>query len=122
VPFYRCFIRGEDFPGECIGSSGLYGFYTTRWVQAVSTAKAELEALAALRKDPSFALPEGFTKPVSSRVFVEEIVQIRRLPRMRGRGATWFTDDGNDDPRASREERQETARNRALARKPASRS
>jgi hypothetical protein len=122
VPFYRCFIRGEDFPGECIGSTGLYGFYTTRWVQAVSTAKAELEAVAALRKDPNFALPEGFTKPVSARVFVEEIVQIRKLPRMRGRGATWFTDDGEDDSREIREDKIEAARSRALSRKPARRS
>lgn len=121
MPFYRCFIRGENFPGECIGSTGIVGFYTTRWVQAVSPAKAELEAVAALRKDPSFALPEGFDKPVSSRVFVEKIVQIRKLPRMRGRGATWFS-EGKDDPRLSLEERREKARNRAMARKPVERS
>ena len=122
MPFYRCFIRGENFPGECIGSTGLYGFYTTRWVQAVSPAKAELEAVAALREDPSFALPEGVPASGKARVFVEEIVQIRKLPRMRGRGATWFTDDGEDDPRASRDERLEIARNRAMARKPVERS
>lgn len=122
MPFYRCFIRGENFPGECIGSTGLYGFYTSRWVEAVSPAKAEIEALAALRKDPSFALPEGFTKPVSSCVFVEEIVQIRKLPPMRGGGATWFADDEAGNPRASLEERRETTRNRALARKPDERS
>ena len=92
MPFYRCLIRGENFPGECVASEGLWGFYTTRWVQALNVRAAELKAVAAMRKDPSFKAPPGAPRSRDARVYVEEIVRIDRLPRFRGRGATWFSD------------------------------
>ena len=93
MPFYRCFIRGEHFPGECIGRRGLYGFYTTRWLQALNEHHAEIKAVEILRKDTSFALPAGVPKSPDTKVYVEEIERIARLPRFRGKGATWFAQD-----------------------------
>jgi hypothetical protein len=98
LPFYRCFIRGENFPGECIGKTGPHGFYTTRWLEAVDENAAELCAVEMLRREECFAFPPDIPKPTETRVFVEEILQIKRLPRFRGGGATWFSEvEGDDD-------------------------
>jgi hypothetical protein len=97
VPFYRCLVRGENFPGEIIGEAGIYGFYTTRWIQALNEKRAELRAVEALRRDPKLALPRDFPVPANSRVYVERIQQVSRLPRMRGGGATWFRQEEGSD-------------------------
>jgi len=96
LPFYRCLLRGENFPGEIIGGEGLNGFYTTRWVQAVTERRAELLAVEALRRDPKLALPPDLAFPIDARVYLEEIHKVARLPRMRGGGATWFKQVGGD--------------------------
>jgi hypothetical protein len=97
VPFYRCFVRGEHFPGQLIGADDSYGFYTTRWVQALNRKRAELRAVEAIRRDPSFALPDGAPEPADARVYVEKIEQVARLPRFRGGGATWFSEKEDSD-------------------------
>jgi hypothetical protein len=102
MPYYRCFVRGEHIPGEVIGSTGLYGFYTTRWVQALNRKRAELRAVNAVRRDPRMALPEGVPTSPHARLYVEEIDQIVRLPRFRGGGATWFAEDEESPGRRDR--------------------
>ena len=99
MPFYRCLLRGEHIPGEVIGSAGLYGFYTTRWVQALNPRRAELRAVEAVRRDPKMAVPDGVPRSPDARVHVEEIERIPRLPRFRGGGAIWFAEDGESPPR-----------------------
>ncbi len=97
MAFYRCFIRGEHFPGECIGQKGVYGFYTTRWVEALNKEEAELRAVDLLREDRSLALPEGAAKPADARVYVEEIEEVDELPESTGGGATWFSEAGESE-------------------------
>ena len=41
MPVYRCFIRGENFPGALIGERWPIGFYTTRFVVAESAPDAQ---------------------------------------------------------------------------------
>ncbi|MDB5704205.1 MAG: hypothetical protein JWN66_1321 [Sphingomonas bacterium] len=99
MPAWKCFIRGTGFPVGPMGNPGPYGFYTTRWVQALNRRKAETKALALLRKDPSFDKPKRrfswSRRPdlSAARVHFERIDRIAFLPRRRGGGATWFPED-----------------------------
>jgi hypothetical protein len=106
LPFFKCLIRGEHIPGEIIGQSGLYGFYATRWVQALNAGRAELRAIEAVRRDPLLAVPDDVPKSPDARLWLEEIEQVARLPRSRGGGATWFSEDeGEPGDSASRKGR-----------------
>ena len=99
MAWYQCLIRGEKFPGILIGKTEMVGFYTTRWVDAADPDEAELAAVAALKRDPCFALPEGTARPVEARVFVEEIIELAAAPESEGKGATWFVEA--DDEQAN---------------------
>ena len=48
MAWFRCFIHGENFPGELIGSAVPVGFYVIRFVEADDAAEAETLALRAL--------------------------------------------------------------------------
>jgi len=77
MPWYKCFVHGKDFPGELISQKSAAGFYTTRFAQAGSPEEAELKVLAELKRDPRLKLPEGLSAPEKSRLFFEDIVEIR---------------------------------------------
>ena len=88
---YRCSIRGESFPGELVGSKGLYGFYTTRWIEAASAEEAEMTALELLKSEPTFQIKSPKLREQSkAKVYFEEIVPVRETKRKPGGGATWF--------------------------------
>ena len=70
------------------GEFALFGFYTTRWVEADSPEAAETEALALLRSEETFAFPEGYSGALNAAVFFDEIVEVEG-PQRQG-GATWF--------------------------------
>lgn len=76
MSWYKCSVVGEDFPGTILGKSQLIGFYTTRFVEAVSAEEAEMLTLNLLKEDPQLRLPKGIPKPTSARVTFEEIVEI----------------------------------------------
>jgi hypothetical protein len=52
--WFRCSVRGENFPGELVGSPGDVGFYTTRFIEAPDAAQAEARVLANLKEDPAW--------------------------------------------------------------------
>ncbi|MCI0637989.1 MAG: hypothetical protein L0Y72_23555 [Gemmataceae bacterium] len=60
MAWFRCFTRGENFPGKLAGETGLVGFYTTRFVEASSAEKAEALALEGLRAEAKLAPPAGY--------------------------------------------------------------
>lgn len=74
--WYRCLIRGENFPGEMIGQTHPVGFYTTRYVADATPEAAELAALSVLKHHKSLQLPDGVAKPKEARVYFEEIVEV----------------------------------------------
>jgi hypothetical protein len=76
MPWFRCFVRGEDFPGSMIGMSHPVGFYVTKFVEAADAEQAELRALDRLRADPKLAPPPGFRPTDKSRVFFEAIEEV----------------------------------------------
>ena len=87
--WYRCFIRGENFPGQLAHSAALVedarpvgaqepvGFFVTRFVEADSVEQAEQNALLLLRSEPKLAPPEGYKPSGRARVFFEEISEVR---------------------------------------------
>jgi hypothetical protein len=74
--WFRCFIRGENFPGQLIGEPGPIGFYVTRFVEATETEAAEAQALDTLRSEPKLSTPPGFTPNGQSKIFFEEIAKV----------------------------------------------
>lgn len=76
MPFYRCLIRGEDFPGSLAGEPHPVGFYTTRFVEAPSAEDAELAALAILRGEPEFARIRPEERMPGAQVYFEEIEEL----------------------------------------------
>jgi hypothetical protein len=54
VNWYKCFIAGENFPGQLIDQDYLIGFYTTRFVQAAGEEDAESVGLEFLKTEDSF--------------------------------------------------------------------
>jgi len=76
MPWYKCSITGENFPGILVGINGDVGFYTTRFVEAPSANEVEPLALSNLKNEAALTLPEGIAKPTNARVFFENIEQV----------------------------------------------
>ena len=86
--WYRCFIRGEDFPGQLARSALLVegakpvvahepvGVFITRFVEADSVDQAAQKALLLLRSEPKLAPPESYPPGGEARVFFEEISEV----------------------------------------------
>jgi hypothetical protein len=88
---FRCFIRGENFPGELTGGAGLFGFYTTRFVEAASAEEAETLALQGLKAEPKLAPPAGYKPAGIARVFFEEIAEVAACDvPARQQGFVWY--------------------------------
>jgi hypothetical protein len=94
MPWYRCLILGENFPGELIGKSRPVGFYVNRFVEAPDPKQAEQVALAELRREKKLALPEGVKLPGTPVIRFEEITQVL-LPEgpPKPQGFAWFLQD-----------------------------
>ena len=76
MAWFRCVIRGDNFPGQMIGESGPVGFTVTRFVEADDVAAAETVGLQSLRAEPKLAPPPGYTPSGVARVFFEEIAEL----------------------------------------------
>ncbi len=50
MPYFKCFIEGQNFPGELVGASEPIGFYVTRFIEASSAKEAEQKVLENLKK------------------------------------------------------------------------
>lgn len=88
MPWYRCLIEGENFPGSLLGKKRPVGFYTTRWIEASSPEEAEIAALEALRQEPNFQVADA-AKMKDAKVYFEEIVEVEG-PGGVNTGAAWF--------------------------------
>ncbi|MDB5309896.1 MAG: hypothetical protein JWO38_4098 [Gemmataceae bacterium] len=92
MAWFRCFIRGENFPGQMIGESGPVGFYVTRFVEATDSGEVETAALRVLRAEPQLAPPQGYTPSGRARVFFEAVEELAAgpVPRVQP-GFAWHT-------------------------------
>lgn len=91
MAWFRCFIRGENFPVQLVGGGGPLGFYVTRFVDASDAESAEVAALQGLRAEPKLAPPPGYVPSGEARVFFEEIVELaaERVPEVQP-GFVWY--------------------------------
>lgn len=82
MAWFRCFIRGDNFPGQMIGEAGPVGFYVIRFVEAADAGEVEAAAIQLLRTEPQMAPPHGYTPSGQARVFFEEIEEVsaERVP------------------------------------------
>lgn len=76
MPWFRCFLRGENFPGELIGEPGMIGFFTNRFVEASDEDEAETLALKQLRGEHRLDPPPGYISLGIARVYFEETVEV----------------------------------------------
>lgn len=90
----RCFVRGENFPGELVNEPGLVGFYVIRFVEAPSAEDAESHALQVLRSEPKLAPPPDLTPSGLTRVHFEQIEELdpSGVPAQQP-GFTWYPMD-----------------------------
>jgi hypothetical protein len=97
--WFRCFIRGENFPGNEDARDRPLGFYTTRFVEADSEAEAETRGLAILRAHPWLASMRGHPSAARARVFFQEIEEVPadRVPAETP-GLSLFAMDGTPAP------------------------
>lgn len=89
MPWFRCVIEGENFPGVLVRKKGLVGFFTTRWVEASSPEEAEVAALETLRGEPTFQMKTP-AKGAEAKVYFTVIAEVAG-PGGVNSGATWFS-------------------------------
>jgi hypothetical protein len=75
--YFRCLVRGENFPGELISKKGMVGFYTIRYVAIENPEDVETVVVDMLRSDPRL-IPTGdvYVGYSLARVYVEELTEI----------------------------------------------
>jgi hypothetical protein len=76
--WFKCFIEGENFPGELIGEESMVGFCTTRYVEADSIEEAESKVMGNLRHEESLKLAEGVKPSEEAKVYFESIEEISK--------------------------------------------
>lgn len=90
MPWFKCFIEGENFPGTLIEKDSPIGFYTTRFVEADNSDVAELLVLENLKHGHSLALPEGSETPANAKVFVETVTEVSENEVQENPGFAFF--------------------------------
>jgi hypothetical protein len=91
MAWFRCFIRGENFPGQRIGETDLIGFYTNRFIEAEDADAAETGVLQQLKTDATLAPPKGYRPRGQARVYFEQIEEVAAAEVPDGpQGFTWF--------------------------------
>jgi hypothetical protein len=83
MPWYRCLVRGENFP-DLENEGDTIGFYTTRWVEAASAADAKNAAAELIRRDTTLESADD------AKLYVEEVQETGRRHKP-GSGYSFFT-------------------------------
>lgn len=100
MPWFRCLIRGENFPGQLIGKEYAVGFFVTRFVESADAVGAESLALAQLRAEPKLTITADCSRSVGACVFFEEVTAVGTdvIPEV-PTGFVWFPMNDSDGPR-----------------------
>ena len=98
MAWFRCFVNGENFPGEMAASRGLVGFFVTRFIEAEDAEDAESRALDHLRDDLRLKRPRDF-QPTGREIVtfdrIEEIPSIQMPAKQPG--FVWYPMTGASD-------------------------
>ena len=76
MKWFKCYIEGENFPGELVNDDKLIGFFITRFVQADSPEEAENIALGRLKDEESLKLPTGASPSAIAKVYFGKIAEV----------------------------------------------
>jgi len=91
MPLFRCFIRGDNFPGELAGQTKPVGFFTTRLIEAASPADAESLAVEMLREDEDLKVAAKYRTP-DAKIYFEKIEEMPPdTESVPNKGFTFFT-------------------------------
>lgn len=89
---YRVLLKGENFLVECDGTVERWGFYTTRFVEAVDEDHAEQTAVDLIRNDARLREAVHNERSDPPMIFLEEIDEIATF-ESQGAGYTFYKDD-----------------------------
>ena len=89
---FRVFVRGENFHLKEEGSVKRFGFYTTRFVEALDEDQAEQTAVELVRSEDQLREAVCNDQSDPPMIFVEEIDQISTFEAQRS-GFTLYEDD-----------------------------
>ncbi len=90
---FKVMLRGQNFLIMSDGQLQRLGFYTTRFVEAKDPKEAEMRAVQLVREDEKLKGCVKNERPNPPMLFLEEIEQVSRFPRNRGKGYTFYPDD-----------------------------
>ncbi len=89
---FRVFLRGENFLLKEEGSVKRFGFYTTRFVEALDEDQAEQTAVELVRKEDQLQEAVWNDQSDPPMIFVEEIDEISTF-ESHGGGFSFYEDD-----------------------------
>ena len=89
MAWYRCRIRGENFPLVKHGELRLFGFHATRFVEAANAQEAEDNAARAILADADLASPMGAPGADRASLAFEEVLLVD-APGAPNRGFTFY--------------------------------
>ena len=84
---YQVYINGENFLMMNEGSKKTMGFYTTRWVEALSPKEAEIKAIELIKNDQDLKAATCNEKHDQPMLYVEEITEIESFEGINPPGA-----------------------------------
>lgn len=93
MAWFRCLVRGQNFPLMLEGKNKHWNFYATRFVEAPDEDGAEKKLVALLRADSDIQVPKDVPGRERARIYIEELVEVDR-PNGPKAGFTFFDDDG----------------------------
>jgi len=73
MPWFRCRVRGDNFPGSLIGETYPIGFFIMCFVEVRNSADVQQVAMQALRANPKLKIK---VPPNTASVVFEEIHEI----------------------------------------------
>jgi hypothetical protein len=76
MPWFRCLLRGENFPLLVMDVRKPMGFYTTRYAEAASPEDAERLVLNALRDEEALKVPPDTLGTQNARIYFDEIDEV----------------------------------------------
>lgn len=93
MAWFRCMVRGQNFPLVLQGKNKNWNFYATRFVEARDEDHAEQVLLKLLRSDADIQVTKGVPGREHARLYVEELSEVDRANGPNA-GFTFFDDDG----------------------------
>ena len=96
MPAFRVVIEGHNFPGSPLGKPDeMFGFFATRFVQAVDANEAEAKASALVREEFAPEISPSQSPWSMPRLTTDSVDEVEQLPDNTGAGATWFPAEKN---------------------------